>query len=117
MAGISQSLNALLKRTTIEDHAEVLEACNANLKQSKGDIEIQHAKSVALLKLDRYEDALQALEAGGDRLKQKARFEWAYALYKIGDYERATTIANGVADQRGASHVEAQAVCGLIIEK
>ena len=113
MASTSQSLNALLKRTTIEDHAEVLEACNANLKLSKSDIDIQHAKFIALLKLDRYGDALRVLEAGGDRLKQKARFEWAYALYKIGEYEQATAIANGVEDQRGARHVEAQAVCCL----
>ena len=112
MALTSQPLNALLKRTTIEDHEEVLEACNANLKQSKGNIDVQHAKFVALLKLDRYEDALRVLETGGDRLKQKARFEWAYALYKIGDYEQATAIANGIGDQRGARHVEAQAVRG-----
>ena len=114
MASTSQSLNALLKRTTIEDHEEILEACNVILKQSKGDINVQHAKFTALLKLDRYEDALRVLEVGGDRLKQKARFEWAYALYKIGDYEQATTVADGMAEQRGAKHVEAQAVCGLV---
>ncbi len=117
MAATSQSLNALLKRTTIEDHAEVLEACNAHLKQSKGDPEVQHAKFVALLKLDRYEDALRVLEASGDRLKQKARFQWAYASYKVGDYEQATAIANSIAEERGARHVEAQAVCDLVIEK
>lgn len=116
MAATSQSLNALLKRTTIEDHGEVLEACNAILKQTKGDIEAQHAKFVALLKLDRYEDALRVLEAGGDRLKQKAHFGWAYALYKVGGYDQATAIANGIVDERGARHVEAQAVCGLVID-
>ena len=111
MAAASQSLNALLKRTTIEDHSGILEACNAILKQSKGDLDSQHAKFIALLKLDRYEDALRVLEAGGDKLKQKARFEWAYALYKVGDYEQAISIANDVANERGARHVEAQAVC------
>ena len=117
MAATSQSLNALLKRTTIEDHTEILEACNATLKQSKGDLEVQHAKCVALLNLDRYEDALRVLESGGDRLKQRGRFAWAYALYKVGDYDQAIAIANDVADQRGARHVEAQAVCSLVIEK
>lgn len=117
MAATSQSLNAVLKRTTIEDHGEVLDLCNASLRKSKGDIEIQHAKFVALLKLDRYEDALRVLEAGGDRLKQKAQFGWAYVLYKVGDYGQATAIANGIADERGARHVEAQAVCGLVMEK
>ena len=117
MATASQSLNALLKRTTIQDHAEVLEACNAGLMHSRGDLDLQHAKLVALLKLDRYEDALRVLETSGDRLKQKARFEWAYASYKVGDYKQATSVAGDVTGERGARHVEAQAVCSLSKEK
>ena len=66
---------------------------------------------MALLKLDRYDDALRVLEEGGDRLKQRVPIERAYALYKIGDFEEAKKAAKSLSEQRGARHVEAQAVC------
>lgn len=109
MATTSHSLSALLKQTTIDDHDAVLKACNISLKQAKGDLQLQHTKFVALLKLDRYDDALRVLEEGGNNLKQKARFERAYALYKVGDLEQAKDIARGIEEERGARHVEAQA--------
>lgn len=113
MATPASTLSALLQRTSIEDHEEVLRACNASLKQSKGDLELQHIKFVALLKSDRYDDALRVLEEGGDRLKQRVPTERAYALYKVGDFEEAKSIAKRVSEERGARHVEAQAVCAL----
>lgn len=111
MATPAKTLSALLQRTSIEDHEEVLKACNASLKQSKGDLELQHIKIVALLKLDRYDDALRVLEEGGDRLKQRVPTESAYALYKVGEFEEAKNVAKRISDERGARHVEAQAVC------
>ena len=113
MATPAKSLSALLQRTSIKDHEEILKACNASLKQSKGDLELQHIKLVALLKLDRYDDALRVLEEGGDLLKQKAPTERAYALYKIGEFEEAKNVAKRISEERGARHVEAQAVCSL----
>lgn len=110
MATPAKTLSALLQRTSIDDHEEILKACNASLKHSKGDLELQHIKLVALLKLDRYDDALRVLEEGGDRLKQRVPTERAYALYKIGDFEEAKSVAKRVSEQRGARHVEAQAV-------
>ena len=110
MAAGSQALSSLLKKATIEDHEEVLKACNATLKQSKGDLNAHHVKVVALLKLDRFDDVIRVLEEGGDKLKQKAQLEHAYALYKLGELEEARSLANGVSDDRGARHVEAQAV-------
>ena len=111
MATPAKTLSALLQRTTIDDHEEVLKACNASLKLSRGDLELQHVKFVALLKLDRYDDALRVLEEGGDRLKSKVPTERAYALYKIGDLEEAKSLAKSISNERGARHVEAQAVC------
>lgn len=113
MAGQSKSLSALLQQSTIEDHEEVLKACNAHLKQSKSDTDAQHTRLIALLKLDRYEDALQALNEAGDRLKQKARLESAYALYRTGSLQQAQQEARTLPNNRGARHVEAQAVCLL----
>ena len=109
----TKSLTTLLQRSTITDHEEVLRASTASLKASQNDIETQCIKFVALLKLDRYDDALRVLEEGGDRLKQRVVVERAYALYRIGELEEAKNIAKQVTDDRGARHVEAQAVCIL----
>ena len=78
---MATALTSLLKRTHIEDHAEILKAADSALKQSKGDLQTQHVRVVALLKLDRFDDAVKAVSAGGDQLKQQASLEYAYALY------------------------------------
>lgn len=111
MTGDARSLSALLQRVNIEDHEEILRACNASLKQSKKDLRSLHAKVVALLKLDRYEDALHVLEDGGEALENEARLERSYALYKTGQLLEAEKVAKGIDNDRGARHVEAQAVC------
>lgn len=105
---MASALASLLKKTHIEDHDEILRSADAALKQSKGDLEAQHVKAVALLNLDRYSDAVTAIEAGGEKLKEKARLEYAYALYKSGNPAQAAEIA-AKGSQRGYSHVEAQA--------
>jgi signal recognition particle subunit SRP72 len=103
-----RSLANLLKQADIEDHEKVLKAADADLKQSKSDIDAQQIKVVALLKLDRYEDAVKAIEAGGAKLKDSARLEYAYALYKSGKPSEAAEIA-GQGSARGFQHVQAQA--------
>ena len=105
---MASTLASLLKKTHIEDHDEILKSADAALKQSKGDLEAQHVKAVALLNLDRYADAVTAIEAGGEKLKDKARLEYAYALYKSGKPAEAADIA-AKGSQRGYSHIEAQA--------
>lgn len=110
MATVNQALLALLKRTTIDDHEEVLKACNFAIKQSKGDLQAQHARVVALLKLDRYDDAVHAFDGAGEELKESARLEYAYALYKTGELEEARRIVKSVPGNRGARHLEAQVV-------
>lgn len=113
MVSRAPSLDALLERTSLEDHEEVLQACNAVLKHSKKDVTAQHVKAVALLKLDKYDDALRVLEEGGATLKNGAQLETAYALYKTGKLDEAKIVAQSITNDRGARHVEAQAVCVL----
>ena len=108
MSSSVRSLATLLKQTDIEDHEEVLKAADASLKHSKGDLESQQVKVVALLKLDRYKDAIKAIDAGGAKLKEKVRLEHAYALYKAGRPTEAAEIAKD-GNERGFHHVEAQA--------
>ena len=102
------SLASLLKQSHIRDDDEVLRAADAALKTSKNDIEAQHVKVVALLKLDRYDDAITALNAGGEKLKERATLEHAYALYKSGHPAAAAELA-AKTSSRGHAHVEAQA--------
>ncbi|KAJ5417569.1 uncharacterized protein N7487_001119 [Penicillium crustosum] len=105
---VAQSLASLLQRASIDDHEEVLQSCNAVLAKSKSDLQAQHMKVVALLKLDRYEEALKTFQAGGDALKQSASLEYAYASYKCGKLEEATEALTRTASGCGASHLEAQ---------
>lgn len=110
MTSAAPTLSSLLSRTSVTDHEEILKAANNALKQSKKDPEAQHVRAIALLKLDRYEDALRALEEGGDAVKSRARIEHAYALYKTGKLEEAVEIASvqSGATERGLQHVLAQ---------
>lgn len=108
MASSTRSLASLLKQTDIEDHEEVLASADAALKQSKGDVDAQHIRVVALLKLDRYADAVKAVENSGQKLKDRAALEYAYALYKDGKPAEAAEIAQA-GSERGFKHIEAQA--------
>jgi signal recognition particle subunit SRP72 len=111
MAVSTKSLSSLLAQASIEDHDEVLQATDATLKKSKGDQDAQHVKAIALLHLDRYEDALEVFEAAKE-LQDKARFEYAYALYKTGNAAKAAELAGAAGPDagRGTKHMLAQAV-------
>jgi signal recognition particle subunit SRP72 len=106
-ANPTATLTSLLRGSTIEDHDEVLKAANAVLKSSKKDFDTLHTRIVALLKLDRFDDALRALDDGGDKLAERCILEKAYALYKTGKFEEAERLV-GVAEDRGSKHVAAQ---------
>ena len=110
---MESSLSSLLARTTIEDHNEIIKACNAALKSSKNDIKTQHVKVVALLQLNRFDDAVRFFKEAGNPLKDEAQLEYAYALYKTGSLKEAAEVASKV-DSRGAKHLQAQAVSVMI---
>lgn len=105
------ALSSLLRSASITDHSEVLKAANAALKASKTDTTAQHTRVVALLKLDRFEDALRALADAGSALEAQCGLEKAYALYKTGALADATEVlksAGGDAVGRGLTHMAAQ---------
>lgn len=101
------TLTSLLRSSSIEDHEEVLKAANAVLKTSKNNNDALHTRVVALLKLDRFDDALRALDDGGDKLAEHCVLEKSYALYKTGKLAEAEELAKD-ADQRGLKHIAAQ---------
>ncbi|KAI6093047.1 hypothetical protein F4821DRAFT_74378 [Hypoxylon rubiginosum] len=89
MAHPAATLTSLLRASTIQDHDEILKAANAAIKASKTDIDAQRTRVVALLKLDRFHDALRAIAEGGDVLEKECIFEKSYALYKSGELQDA----------------------------
>lgn len=103
------SLSSLLSRSSLDDHEQLLAASEAALKSNKTDTQAQRVKIVALLKLDRFQDAVSFLEAADSTLRQQAALEYAYALYKAGRLEEAVNAASRSAGERGGQHVEAQA--------
>ena len=103
------SLSTLLRSSSIQDHDEILKAANAALKTNKNDVASQQSRVVALLKLDRFDDALRALDEGGDKVVARCSLEKAYALYKTGKLDEAREFLTST-DQhgKGSRHVAAQ---------
>lgn len=103
------ALGALLRASSIQDHDEILKAANAAIKQSKNDTLSQHTRVVALLKLDRFDDALRAIDEGGSRLEAICGIEKAYALYKTSRLDDAATIVKSIGlEKRSLAHIAAQ---------
>ncbi|KAL2262806.1 hypothetical protein VTK26DRAFT_9445 [Humicola hyalothermophila] len=113
------ALNSLLRSASIDDHSEALKLASAAIRSAKGRgadlVAAQHARVVALLKLDRYDDALRAIAEGGDALAKTCAFEKAYALYKTGDLEGAEAVLRDASAaaragrvRRGLKHVAGQ---------
>jgi signal recognition particle subunit SRP72 len=109
-AALPSSLSSLLKKSSLDDHEQVLSECDKVLKSAKGsDSDTQQVKLVALLKLDRYDEAAKFVENNiGAQLRKKVELEYAYALYKTGRLKEAADLSTSI-NSRGARHVEAQA--------
>ncbi|KAF3001144.1 Signal recognition particle core component [Neopestalotiopsis sp. 37M] len=103
------ALTSLLRASSIQDHDEVLKAANAAIKASKSNTHAHHTRIVALLKLDRFDDALRALAEGGDKLEQECLVEKAYALYKSGKLAEAEETIKSVSTvTRASRHLAGQ---------
>lgn len=105
---MADNLSALLKRASLDDHDELLKAANNTLKQSKNNLEAQHVRLVALIKLDRYDDALRVLNEAGEPLKSQAPLEQAYTLYRTGNIVAAQNVLKSTDGGRGSALLDAQ---------
>ncbi|TPX15134.1 uncharacterized protein E0L32_004692 [Thyridium curvatum] len=112
MAAAVASLHSLLGRSSVDDHDEALRVADAALSAARADEDIataRHAKAVALLKLDRFDDALRVLADHPDQ-GDFCLLERAYALYKTGQLGEARALCRRAAESsRGLRHVAAQA--------
>ncbi|KAK5627259.1 hypothetical protein RRF57_002974 [Xylaria bambusicola] len=93
MSDPAATLASLLRASTIQDHDEALKLANAAIRASRTNIDAHHTRVVALLKLDRFDDALRAIADGGHELESKCILEKAYALYKTGNLQEARDTA------------------------
>ena len=108
MATTTPLLAGLLQKATIDDHDEILRASNAALKKSSADTQAQNVQIIALIKLDRFDEALKFFEQTGSSLKTRIPVEYAYVLYKTAQLQAASDVV-AKAEGRGALHLEAQA--------
>lgn len=103
------ALSALLRASSIHDHQEILKAANAAIKADKTDIRSQHIRVVALLKLDRFDDAVRSVDEGGAKLQAVCSLEKIYALYKLGRLDEALAdLKRSGVEKRSMSHLAAQ---------
>jgi signal recognition particle subunit SRP72 len=116
------SLEYLLRNLSLSDnspdHEEILRHANSVLKSSKGNPRALHTKVVALLNLDRHEDALKVFTSPeGQKIADVAVLERAYCLYKVGKLQEAVELAQkaqvDAQTARALKHIAAQAVSHL----
>lgn len=105
---MSGSLSSLLGRATLDDHDALLAASENTLKTSSSDSQAQQTKAVALLKLERYADALAYFQKS-KTLQDAIPEAYAYCLYRSGLFEEAVKVASAAKDSRGAQHLILQA--------
>lgn len=110
---MAASLTSLLARAIIDDHTEALEIADAAISASKNpDLTAQHTKVVALLRLERYDDALRVIASAGTALESRCTLEKAYALYRTGALDEAAALLQAAHDDddapRPVRHLAAQ---------
>ncbi|KAI5817418.1 signal recognition particle protein [Pyronema omphalodes] len=111
-----ESLDTLLQQLSLSEdaapnHEEILKHANNVLKKSKGNPRALHTKVVALLNLDRHEDAFKVLASQeGQAIADIAILERAYCLWKLGKPQEAVDwVKKAPTSSRGLKHITAQA--------
>ncbi|KAK6501621.1 Signal recognition particle core component [Arthrobotrys musiformis] len=106
------SLSLLLQNLSLDEnqsHEEVLRHAN-NILKSSSDPQTIRTRVVALIKLERYDEAVKSIEQAGS---SGLGFEHAYCLYKLGDLKGALEISIDKVEterrQRALKHLHAQA--------
>ncbi|KAK6358345.1 Signal recognition particle core component [Orbilia blumenaviensis] len=106
------SLSVLLQTLSLDDnnsHEEFLRQAN-NILKSSSDPDTLRTRIVALIKLERYDEAIKSIEQSG---AAGLALEHAYCLYKLGDLKGALEISIDKVEterrQRALKHLHAQA--------
>ncbi|KAK9452104.1 uncharacterized protein V1518DRAFT_410369 [Limtongia smithiae] len=115
-ASLTELLDMLSVNVQNEEHANVLDLANKILRQNPADKKAIRAKTIALIKLERYVDALAAATGGGATHATELALERGYCHYRVGQLEVAsdvvaTALASkelGAIERRGLIHLQAQ---------
>lgn len=105
---MSKTLASLLKKSTLDDHDSFLQAADDALKASSNDTQAQQVKAVALVKLERYSDALKYFDENKG-VQESLPEAYSYCLYRSGKFEQAVEAASAAQKSRGAQHITLQA--------
>jgi tetratricopeptide (TPR) repeat protein len=111
------SLSELLSRLSLaassNDYDRLLQVSNDLLKSSPNNVLAAKQKVIALIKLDKYKDALAFLEESTSLDKNEYVLEHGFCLYKLGRGEEAEKVLEQ-GSGRAIEHVRAQNVNSLM---
>jgi Flp pilus assembly protein TadD len=82
------------------DDTKILRIAEKLAKSNPKDANARHAMIVALIRLEKFEEAVEMLKG-----MENVDTELAYCLYRMGNLERALSVASDT------SHLKAQIVC------
>lgn len=91
------------------DYDQVLQIANDVLKSSPNDTRAARQKIIALIKLDKYKDALSYLEESEFLKAEDTILERGFCLYKLGRGEEAQKVLEA-GSGRALDHIRAQNV-------
>jgi tetratricopeptide (TPR) repeat protein len=112
-ASLSDLFSRLTLAASTNDFEQALEISNQLLKASPNDSRAAKQKIIALIKLDKYKDALAFLEECTFLNKKETILEKGFCLYKLGKGNEAQKVLEE-GTGRAIQHVRAQNVYSLI---
>ncbi|KAJ3315723.1 Signal recognition particle core component [Blyttiomyces sp. JEL0837] len=98
---ITPLFNDINRLLADDDHASVLTACDKILKHSKNDLDALNIKVIALIKLDRFEDAVHVLDKAPSALQEELAYEKAYCLHRLQRNEECLKLIAHIRSQVG----------------
>jgi signal recognition particle subunit SRP72 len=107
---LSDLFSRLNLATSSEEFDRVVDISNEILKSSPRDVHAAKEKITALIKLDKYKDAYDFIQASTFLDNAATVLERGFCLYKLGKGAEAQKVLEGSLG-RAAQHIKAQNVC------
>jgi signal recognition particle subunit SRP72 len=107
---LSELFSRLNLASSSEDFDRVVDISNEILKSSPRDVRAAKEKITALIKLDKYKDAYDFIQASTFLDDADTVLERGFCLYKLGKGAEAQEVLEG-SSGRAAQHIKAQNVC------
>jgi Putative TPR-like repeat len=108
-SNLSSLFSKLSLAASSNDYNKVVEIANDVLKSSPNDVQAAKQKIIALIKLDKYKDALSFLDDCTFLKSEDVVLERGFCLYKLGKGEVAQKVLES-GSGRAVDHIRAQNV-------